>query len=58
MGTTPLGGLLVGLVGDYASPRAAVGLGAASAILVGLALVVRWYLERRDEAGETRASGA
>jgi MFS family permease len=60
MGTTPLGGLLVGLVSDYASPRAAVGLGAASAILVGLALAVRWQLERRVEAvpaGETPASG-
>jgi MFS family permease len=60
MGTTPIGGLLVGLVVDYASPRAAVGLGAASAILVGLAMVVRWYLERRDEAiqaGETQPPG-
>ena len=60
MGTTPVGGLLVGLVSDYASPRAAVGLGAASAILVGLALVARWYLERRDEAaaaGEAQPSG-
>jgi MFS family permease len=41
MGTTPLGGLIVGLVIDYASPRAAVGLGAASAILVGLVLALR-----------------
>ena len=60
MGTTPVGGLLVGLVSDYASPRAAVGLGAVSAILVGMLMVMRWYLERRDEtvrAGETQPSG-
>lgn len=53
MGTTPLGGLIVGLVSDLASPRAAVGLGAVSAILVGLALVVRWQLERRGEGLQT-----
>ncbi|MGE3273317.1 MAG: MFS transporter [Chloroflexota bacterium] len=41
MGTTPLGGLIVGMVIDQFSPRAAVGLGAASAILVGLLLIVR-----------------
>jgi MFS family permease len=41
MGTTPLGGLIVGVVIDLVSPRAAVGLGAASAILVGLLLAVR-----------------
>ena len=60
MGTTPVGGLLVGLVSDYASPRAAVGLGAVSAILVGMLMVMRWYLERSDEtvrAGETQPSG-
>jgi hypothetical protein len=60
MGTTPLGGLLVGLVSDVVSPRAAVGLGAASAILVGLALMLRWQFERRDDtvqAGETQTSG-
>jgi MFS family permease len=59
MGTTPLGGLIVGLVSDHASPRAAVGLGAASAMLVGLAMVLHWHLERRDatvQAGETQAS--
>jgi MFS family permease len=42
MGTTPLGALIVGLVSDYASPRAAVGLGAASALLVGLMVAMRW----------------
>ena len=47
MGTTPLGGLIVGLVSDYASPRVAVGLGAGSAILVGLMMVAGWRLERR-----------
>jgi hypothetical protein len=41
MGTTPLGGLVVGLAIDHASPRAAVGLGAASAMLVGLVLALR-----------------
>ena len=41
MGTTPLGGLIVGFVIDHASPRAAIGLGAAGAALVGLVLAVR-----------------
>ena len=41
MGTTPLGGLIVGFAIDHYSPRAAVGLGATSAILVGLLLVLR-----------------
>jgi MFS family permease len=41
MGTTPIGGLVVGVVTDLFSPRAAVGLGAASCILVGLLLAVR-----------------
>jgi MFS family permease len=39
MGTTPLGGLLVGFIVDHLSPRYAVGLGAASAIVAGLALL-------------------
>jgi MFS family permease len=39
-GTTPLGGLLVGWVIDQISPRAAVGLGAVSAALGGLALLL------------------
>ncbi len=54
MGTTPLGGLIVGFVSDHASPRAAVGLGAASALLVGLAIVARWRQERQQET-ETRS---
>ncbi len=54
MGTTPLGGLIVGFVSDHASPRAAVGLGAASALLVGLAIVARWRQERQPET-ETRS---
>ena len=40
MGTTPLGALIVGVVVDYVSPRAAIGLGASSAMLVGLVLVL------------------
>ena len=47
MGTTPLGGLLVGWVMDTASPRAAVGLGAGSALAVGCAMLARWYGDRR-----------
>jgi MFS family permease len=47
MGTTPLGGLIVGWVADAASPRAAVGLGAGSAMAIGLAMLARWYGERR-----------
>jgi MFS family permease len=60
MGTTPIGGLIVGLVSDVASPRVAVGLGAASAILVGLALMLRWQLEGQGkavQAGEAQVSG-
>jgi hypothetical protein len=41
MGTTPIGAVLVGLIIDHVSPRAAVGLGAASAILCGGALLLR-----------------
>ena len=48
MGTTPLGGLIVGLVIDLASPRVAVGLGAASAILVGLALALRHDAQHQE----------
>jgi MFS family permease len=48
MGTTPLGGLIVGFVSDHASPRAAVGLGAATAILVGLFLA--WRGTARNDA--------
>jgi MFS family permease len=40
MGTTPVGALLVGSVIDHVSPRAAIGLGASSAMLAGLVLVV------------------
>jgi MFS family permease len=47
MGTTPLGGLIVGWVIDAASPRAAVGLGACSAMTVGLVIFSRWYVDRR-----------
>jgi MFS family permease len=46
MGTTPIGALLVGVVIDRVSPRGAVGLGAAAAILTGLVLLV---LARRDD---------
>ena len=49
MGTTPLGALLVGWVTDTASPRAAVGLGAGSAMVVGVALLARWYADRRAQ---------
>jgi MFS family permease len=47
MGTTPLGGLIVGWVIDAVSPRAAVGLGAGSAMTVGLVLFSRWLVDRR-----------
>ena len=56
MGTTPLGGLVIGWVIDHASPRAAVRLGASSALLVGLALLVRSRLPGRatvDAPGES-----
>ena len=38
MGTTPLGALIVGAAIDLWSPRAAIGLGASSAVVAGLAL--------------------
>jgi MFS family permease len=41
MGTTPIGAVLVGLIIDHVSPRAAIGLGAASAMLCGAALLLR-----------------
>jgi MFS family permease len=41
MGTTPIGAVLVGLIIDHVSPRAAVGLGGTSAILCGGVLLLR-----------------
>jgi MFS family permease len=41
MGTTPIGAILVGLVIDHVSPRAAIGLGAASAVISGTVLMLR-----------------
>jgi hypothetical protein len=38
MGTTLLGALIVGAAVDRWSPRVAIGLGASSALLAGLAL--------------------
>lgn len=57
MGTTPLGGLIVGLIADLASPRAAVGLGAASAIAVGLGLVLQWRLRGSTSSAPTGETG-
>jgi MFS family permease len=54
MGTTPLGGLIVGWVADAASPRAAVGLGAGSAMLVGLVTLARWYSDQRARHRDRR----
>lgn len=56
MGTTPLGGLIVGFVIDHASPRAAVGLGAAGAMLVGLVLALRG--DRPSDAREDAPPGS
>jgi MFS family permease len=61
MGTTPLGALIVGLVTDYASPRAAVGLGAASALLVGALLILHWRTARTPgslKVGDAPVTGA
>ena len=41
MGTTPIGAVLVGLIIDHVSPPAAIGVGGASAIVSGTALVLR-----------------
>jgi MFS family permease len=52
MGTTPLGALIVGAVTDHYSPRAAIGLGAASAVVAGVALLLMtlpyWSVERKE----------
>jgi MFS family permease len=40
MGTTPLGALIVGAVIDHVSPRAAIGLGATTALVAGALLVL------------------
>jgi MFS family permease len=48
MGTTPLGALIVGVVTDHYSPRAAIGLGAASALVSGAVLLVTALLDRRS----------
>jgi MFS family permease len=40
MGTTPLGALIVGAVIDRWSPRVAIGLGASSAVVAGLVLLL------------------
>jgi MFS family permease len=60
MGTTPLGALIVGLIADHISPRAAVGLGGTSAIVVGLLMIVRWRMGHQDEVkqGNTVGPGA
>ena len=48
MGTTPLGALIVGAVIDRWSPRAAIGLGASSAIVAGLVLCIIALRPLRD----------
>ena len=54
MGTTPLGALIVGAVTDRYSPRAAIGLGAASALVAGVALLLvtipYWLSQRKQPA--------
>jgi predicted MFS family arabinose efflux permease len=52
-GTTPLGALIVGVVIDQVSPRAAIGLGAAAAVLAGLVLTLAAVLEKRGDAAPT-----
>jgi MFS family permease len=52
MGTTPIGAIIVGLVIDRASPRAAIGLGAAAAILAGVALLSGAFAFGARGAGE------
>jgi MFS family permease len=48
MGTTPLGALIVGAAIDRWSPRAAIGLGASSAIVAGLVLFLIAARARAD----------
>jgi MFS family permease len=40
MGTTPVGALIAGFIIDHISPRVAIGVGATSAMLVGLVLLL------------------
>jgi MFS family permease len=49
MGTTPIGAVLVGLIIDHVSPRAAIGLGGTTAVLAGATLLLRaMYATRRE----------
>jgi MFS family permease len=49
IGTSPIGGLVAGVVIDAASPRAAMGIGAASALVSGVvALTVARRWAHRD----------
>jgi MFS family permease len=50
MGTTPVGALIAGLLIDAVSPRAAIGLGAASCLVCGLVLLTLRTGERPDKA--------
>jgi MFS family permease len=56
MGTTPLGALIVGAVIDHVSPRAAIGLGAASGVLAGLALLAAAPVSRTVGPAKTGTS--
>ncbi|MBV9170415.1 MAG: MFS transporter [Chloroflexi bacterium] len=55
MGTTPVGALIVGAVIDHWSPRAAIGLGASTAIVAGLVLVLLWHTLQHSRSTEQRA---
>lgn len=48
IGTTPIGGPIVGWVGEHVDPRAAVGMGAAAALL---AAAYGWFETARTSAG-------
>jgi MFS family permease len=50
MGTTLVGALIVGAVIDHWSPRVAIGLGASSAVLAGLAL---WLIAARARSSSS-----
>jgi ABC-type uncharacterized transport system permease subunit len=59
MGTTPIGGLISGLVIDAVDPRAAIGLGAVSLFASGAVVAVLLRRERTGTAGaEPEATAA
>lgn len=54
LGTTPVGGPIIGYIGEHAGPRVGLAVGGSAALVA--AFVGWWFLVRRDRDGE--AAGA